>query len=35
LYFLDAAEQLGEARKLHLECDKDPLLDSVDVVESN
>jgi hypothetical protein len=27
LYFCDAAKQLGEARKLHLECAKDPLLD--------
>jgi hypothetical protein len=35
LYFCDAVEQLGEVRKLHLECAKDPLLDSVDVLESN
>jgi hypothetical protein len=35
LYFPDAAEQLGEVMKLCLECAKDPLLDSVDVLESN
>jgi hypothetical protein len=35
LYFRDAAEQLGEVMKFHLECAKDPLLDSVDVLESN
>jgi Flp pilus assembly protein TadB len=35
LYFRDAAEQLGEVMKLRLECAKDPLLDSVDVLESN
>jgi hypothetical protein len=34
-YFRDAAEQLGEVMKLCLECAKDPLLDSVDVLESN
>jgi Flp pilus assembly protein TadB len=34
LYFRDAAEQLGEVMKLCLECTKDPLLDSVDVLES-
>jgi hypothetical protein len=35
LYFHDAAEQLGEVMKLCLECAKDPLLDPVDVLESN
>jgi hypothetical protein len=35
LYFRDAAEQLGEVMKLRLECAKDPLLNSVDVFESN
>jgi hypothetical protein len=35
LYFCDAAEQLGEVMKLCLECAKDPLLDSVDILESN
>jgi hypothetical protein len=35
LYFRDVAEQLGEVMKLRLECTKDPLLDSVDVLESN
>jgi hypothetical protein len=35
LSFRDAAEQLGEARKLWLESTKDPLLDSVEVLESN
>jgi hypothetical protein len=35
LYFCDAVEQLGEVMKLHPECAKDPLLDSVDVLESN
>jgi hypothetical protein len=35
LYFCDATEQLGEVMKLCLECAKDPLLDSVDVLESN
>jgi hypothetical protein len=34
LYFCDVAEQLGEVMKLCL-CAKDPLLDSVDVLESN
>jgi hypothetical protein len=34
-YFRDAAEQLGEVWKLRLESAKDPLLDSVDVLESN
>jgi hypothetical protein len=35
LYYRDASEQLGEVMKLCLECAKDPLLDSVDVLESN
>jgi hypothetical protein len=35
LFFRDAADQLGEVMKLHLECAKDPLLDSVDFLESN
>jgi hypothetical protein len=35
LCFRDAAEQLGEVWKLWLESDKDPLLDSVDILESN
>jgi hypothetical protein len=35
LFFHDAADQLGEVMKLHLECAKDPLLDSVDFLESN
>jgi hypothetical protein len=35
LFFHDAAEQLGEVMKLRLECAKDPLLDSFDVLESN
>jgi Fe2+ transport system protein B len=35
LHFRDAAEQLREVMKLCLECTKDPLLDSVDVLESN
>jgi hypothetical protein len=35
LYSRDAAKQLGEVRKLRLECAKDPLLDSIDVLESN
>jgi hypothetical protein len=35
LYFHDVAEHLGEVMKLRLECAKDPLLDSVDVLESN
>jgi hypothetical protein len=35
LCFHDAAEQLGEVMKLRLECEKDPLLDSVDVLDSN
>jgi hypothetical protein len=35
LYFRDAAKKLGEIMKLHLESAKDPLLDSVDVFESN
>jgi Flp pilus assembly protein TadB len=35
LYFCDAAEQLGKVMKLCLECAKDPLLDLVDVLESN
>jgi hypothetical protein len=35
LYFCDASEQLGEVMKLCPECAKDPLLDSVDVLESN
>jgi hypothetical protein len=35
LYFCDAAEQLGEVMKLRLQCDKDPLLDLIDVLESN
>jgi hypothetical protein len=34
LYFRDVTEQLGEVMKLRL-CAKDPLLDSVDVFESN
>jgi hypothetical protein len=35
LCFYDAAEKLGEVWKLQLESAKDPLLDSVDVLESN
>jgi hypothetical protein len=35
LYFCDAVEQLGEVWKLWLESAKDPLLDLVDVMESN
>jgi hypothetical protein len=35
LCFRDAAEQLGEVWKLWLESAKDPLLDSVDVLELN
>jgi hypothetical protein len=35
LYFCDAAEQLGDIWKLLLKSAKDPLLDSVDVLESN
>jgi hypothetical protein len=35
LYFCDAAEQLGEVWKLRLESAKDPLLDAVEVLESN
>jgi hypothetical protein len=35
LYFCDAVEQFGEVWKLRLESAKDPLLDSVDVLESN
>jgi hypothetical protein len=34
-YCRDVAEQLGEVMKLHLEGAKDPLLDSVDILESN
>jgi hypothetical protein len=34
LYFRDAAEQVGEVWKLRLESAKEPLLDSVDVLES-
>jgi predicted Holliday junction resolvase-like endonuclease len=33
--FPNAAEQLGEIIKLHLDCAKDPLLDTVGVLESN
>jgi hypothetical protein len=33
--FRDAAEQLGEIIKLHLDNTKDPLLDTVGVLESN
>jgi hypothetical protein len=35
MYFCDASEQLGEVWKLWLESAKDPLLDAVDVLESN
>jgi Flp pilus assembly protein TadB len=35
LYFCYAAKQLGEVMKLCLESTEDPLLDSVDVFESN
>jgi hypothetical protein len=35
LYFCDAAEKLGEVWKLRLESAKDPLLDAVEVLESN
>jgi hypothetical protein len=35
LYFRDAAEQLAEVMKLHLESAKEPLLDSVNVLELN
>jgi hypothetical protein len=35
LYFYDAAEKLGEVWKLWLESAKDPLLDAVEVLESN
>jgi hypothetical protein len=35
LYSRDAAEQLGEVWKLRLESAKDPLLDSVGILESN
>jgi Flp pilus assembly protein TadB len=35
LSFRDAAEQLGDVRKLRLESAKDLLLDSVEVLESN
>jgi hypothetical protein len=35
LYFREVVEQLGEVWKLQLESAKDPLLDSVDVLESN
>jgi hypothetical protein len=35
LSFCDAADQLGEVTKLRLESAKDPLLDSVEVLESN
>jgi hypothetical protein len=35
LCFHDAAEQLGEVMKLRLECEKDPLLDLVDVLDLN
>jgi hypothetical protein len=35
LYFHDAAEQLGEVRKLRLESAKYPQLDAVEVLESN
>jgi hypothetical protein len=35
LYFYDATEELGEVRKLCIECATDPLLDSVHVLESN
>jgi hypothetical protein len=35
LYFRDAAEQLGEIIKLRLDNTKDPLLDTVGVLESN
>jgi hypothetical protein len=33
LYFRDAAEQVGEVWKLRLKSAKDPLLDSVDVLD--
>jgi hypothetical protein len=35
LYFRDAAEQLGEFIKLLLGNTKDPLLDTIGVLESN
>jgi hypothetical protein len=35
LYFCDAAEKLGEVWKLRQESVEDPLLDAVDVLESN
>jgi hypothetical protein len=35
LYFCDAAEKLGEVWRLWQGNPKDPLLDSVDVLESN
>jgi hypothetical protein len=35
LYFCDAAEKLGEVWKLQKESAKDPLLDAVEVLESN
>jgi hypothetical protein len=35
LYFSDAAEKLGEMWKLRQGNSKDPLLDAVDVLESN
>jgi hypothetical protein len=35
LSFRDTGEQLGEVWKLRLESTKDPLLDSVDMLESN
>jgi hypothetical protein len=35
LYFWDAAEKLGEVLKLWQESAKDPLLDVVEVLESN
>jgi hypothetical protein len=35
LYFYDAAEKLGEVWKLRRGNSKDPLLDAVDVLESN
>jgi hypothetical protein len=35
LYFCDAAEKLGEVWKLQQRSAKDPLLDVVDVLESN
>jgi hypothetical protein len=35
LYFCDVAKKLGEVWKLQQESAKDPLLDAVEVLESN